>query len=710
MSVIQKIQDKYAKLMAVIIAVALIIFVIMLAFENGGSLFRGGNADVVGKVNGEKIRAKDFEEMVTQQEAYMKQQGYNGDGVREQAIDAAWNQEVNLLVLSSEFDKVGLNVGQKELGDVLYGANAPADLKQSFTDSTGFFNAVLAKQKIDQMMKSGTEQEKAQVNNYLNSLEKSRLNEKYTSLIANSYNTPKWLVEKQNTDNSQISNISFVREVYASIPDSSVNVTDGEIEEYISKHKKEFKQEENRSIAYVLFSAQPTAADSADARNKIMELKAELDSTNDIKGFLAGQGIQNYYDGYINGTRLQIPSKDSIIGIPVGTVYGPYLDGGNYSLAKMIGKRTQADTVKIRHILIGLTQQDPQTGQSFPIRDTATAYKLADSIRTAIQKGSSFDSMVTLFSDDQGSKTTGGVYDNVPSGQMVPEFNDFIFGNPVGAKGIVKTDYGYHYVEILSQKGSSTAYKIAYINTPIAASNETDNNANNEATQFAGSSRDPKSFEANVEKLKAKGVYKMIEPNITPNAYMLQGLGAISRPFVKKIYQADLGEVVGPERVGENYVVAIVTAVNEKGTQSVAQVRPLVEPLLRNHKKAEVISKKIGAANTLEAVAAALGGKSIEMADSIRFSGSSASVISSEPKVIGAAFNTANNGKTSQPIEGNSGVYVIKINNLAATAVLDANVQEQRKNNYMQSKMRGANPVSALREAADIKDERSKIY
>lgn len=709
MSVIQKIQDKYAKLMAVIIAIALVIFVIMLAFENGGSLFNS-NTDVVGNINGEKIRYRDFEGMVAQQEAYMQQQGYGGEGLREQAIDAAWNQQVNLLVLSSEFDKVGLSVGGKEMGDVLYGQNAPEDLKQSFTDSTGFFNAALAKQRIDQMMKSGSPEERAQVHNYLNSLEKSRINEKYNSLLANSYNTPKWLIEKQNTDNSQVASISFVREVYASIPDSSVKVSDSEIEEYINKHKSEFKQEENRSIAYVLFSAHPTAADSAEARNRILELKDEFAATEDIKGFLASQGVQNYYDGYINGTRLQIPFKDSILATSTGSIYGPYLDGSTYSLSKMIGKRVQPDTVKVRHILIGLTQQDPQTGQTFPIRDTATAYKLADSIRTAIQRGSSFDSLALQFSDDPGSASTGGVYDNIPAGQMVPEFNDFIFGNPVGAKQVVKTDYGYHYIEILSQKGSSMAYKIAYINTPITASNETDNNANNEATQFAGSSRDIKSFDANVEKLKDQGIFKMIEPNITPNAYMLQGMGAISRPFVKKIYAADLGEVVGPERVGENYVVAIVTAVNKKGTQSVAQARLLVEPLLRNLKKAEVISKKIGSANTLEAVAAALGGKEIEAADSIRFSGMSASVISSELKVVGASFNPANNDKVSKAIAGNSGVYVIKINNLGATPVLDANVQEQRQNNYLQSKMRGVNPIMALREAADIKDDRSKIY
>ncbi|ULT44572.1 peptidyl-prolyl cis-trans isomerase [Niabella defluvii] len=100
--------------------------------------------------------------------------------------------------------------------------------------------------------------------------------------------------------------------------------------------------------------------------------------------------------------------------------------------------------------------------------------------------------MVIKFSNDQGSVNNGGVYDNVPSGEMVPAFNDFIFGNPVGSKGVVKTDYGYHYIEILSQKGSATGYKIAYINKPIEASEETDRVANEAATKFASEATDQK--------------------------------------------------------------------------------------------------------------------------------------------------------------------------------------------------------------------------
>lgn len=714
MSVIQQIQEKYAKLMAVIIAIALLTFVVMLAFENGGSLFQGGPSTTVGTINGKKIDAIAFSKKIDQQEAMMQQQGYpSGAATRQQAIEGAWSQELGRIVMTSELGKLGIQIGKKEMGDILYGENAPQDLKQQFTDpQTGVYNAQLAKQQIDQMLKSKQTppEQKEQFNNYVNQLEFMRMNEKYNSLLSNSSNFPKWLIEKQNADNSQLANISLVREFYTSIPDSAVTISDKEIGDYISKHKKEFKQEETRSISYVAFSALPTAADTAATRERILGLKPGLDSTKDIQQFLEAQGVRTYYNGYISGKNIQIEAKDSIFKIPVGSVYGPYIDGGSFSLAKLVGVRTQPDTVKIRHILVATTQRDPQSGQTTQVRDSATARKLIDSIQTVIRNGSNFDSVVAKVSDDPGSKEKGGVYENVTSGGMVPEFNDYIFGNPVGSKGVVKTEFGYHYIEILSQKGSSPAYKIAYLAQPIEASQETDANANNEATLFAGNSSDQKSFDANAEKLKVKGVNKAFAQDIKPNDFQVMGLG-VSRAFVKSIYDADRGEVLQPERVGENYVVALVTEVNEEGTQSVAKARPLVEPLLRNHKKAEQIQKKIGSVTTLEAVATALGGKQIESVDSLRMSGAQSTIVSSEPKVIGAAFNPANKGKVvSQAIEGTSGVYIIRVNNVTATAVADANVGEQRKSQYQQAKMRGGYPQQVLMEAADIKDNRSEIY
>ena len=719
MSVIQKIQDKYAKLMAVIIAVALLTFVVMLAFEQG-NVFQQGPSTTVGVINGKKIDALSFERTIEQSEARLQQQGYPASMARQQAIDMAWGQEKDRIIMSSEFEKLGMLIAKKETGDILYGPNAPQDLKQQFTDpQTGFYNAQLAKQQIDQMMKSKQTppQQKEQFNLYVSQLELSRMNEKYNSLLTNSSNFPKWLIEKQNADQSQMGKVSVVREFYSSIPDSAVKVTDKEIEDYISKRKKEYKQEESRSIAYVSFSALPTAADSVATREKLAALKPELDSTKELQQFLQSQGVNNYYDGYINGSKIQIAAKDSIFKIPVGSVYGPYLDGGAYALAKLVGIKSQPDTVKVRHILAATTKQDPQTGQPYSVRDTATAKKLIDSIQTAIINGSNFDSLVKLSDDDpegenpQRGKYKGGIYDRVTAGQMVHEFNDYIFGNPVGSKGVVKTEFGYHYIEILSAKGSSPAYKIAYLTMPIEASQETDANASNAATLFAGDSRDQKSFDANSEKLsKEKGINKLVANNITPNAFQVPGVG-LSRSFVKNIYAAKLGQVLEPERVGDNYVVAIVTETFKEGTQTAAKARMVVEPLLMNKKKAEIIQKKVGNITTLEAAAAALGGKAIEVADSVRLSGSQTSIVASEPKVIGATFNPANNGKVvPAAIAGTSGVYVVRVDNVSTTPVANANVADQRKTKYQEAKMRGVYPQQVLTEAASIKDNRSELY
>lgn len=707
MSIIQDIRDKYAKLTVVLIALALVGFILTDYFA-GQSRAGGGNvSNTVGVVNGKKILFEEFNSRVNQVEEQMKAQGYpQTAALTQQAIEQTWNQEISRLLLVGEFEKLGIEVGKKELGDILYGVNAPQDIKQQFTDQqTAQFNPALAKQNIDQMLKKGTPEQKANISSYINQLADLRMAEKYNSLLANSINFPRWMVEKQNADNSQAAKISLVREVYSSIPDSSIKVDDSEIASYINKNKSQFKQQESRNISYVTFSAVPSAKDSAEVKDRLAAQKEAFKTTENLEQYLAGEGA-NYYSGYINGKTIQIALKDSIFKTPVGEVYGPYLDGGSYSLARVLGVRQMPDTVKVRHILIGM-----QT------RDSAMAYTLADSLKNEIAKGSSFDSLAAKFSEDPGSKDKGGLYESVPSGQMVPPFNDFIFLNPVGTKGIVKTDFGVHYIEILSQKGNGAAYKIAYLPKEIIASQETDNAALNDANAFAGDSRDQKSFDANFEKtLKPKGIQKGVATDITPAASEIRGLG-LSRSFVRSIYEAEKGEVLKPERIENNYVVAVVTDIFEEGTMDASRARVYVEPVLRNKKKAEILKKKIGKVTTLEAAAAVLGGKTIETADSIRINSSLSSSLGYEPRVTGAAFNPANKGKVvPEVLEGQNGVYVVRVDNVFTTPVTEGDVNSQRTARYQQAKQglnnqySPNNPLSILRNAATIKDRRSNRY
>ncbi len=720
MSIMQTIREKGAKVTVVLIAIALLGFILTDYFSGKGRGGFVGGSKTIGKVNGKAVNYEPFNKRVEMMENNMKQQGYpSSPALTQQAVDQTWNQEIGRILLSQEIDKLGIRISKKELGDILYGPNAPQDLKQQFSDpTTGQYNAISAKQNIDEMLKKGTQEQKDNINNYIIDLEEQRKQEKYVALLANSINYPRWFLEKQNADNSQIAKVSLVREVYTSIPDSTIKIDDKEITAYINKHKDDFKQEESRSIQYVTFSAAPSAADSVETIKNIEQLKEEFRSTDNMEQFLAAEGASGYYNGFINGKTIQIAAKDSIFRTPVGQVYGPYLDGGSYMLAKVEGARQMPDTVKIRHILVATMQRDPQSGQSYQVRDTATAKTRIDSIQTALRNGSNFDSLVVSLSDDPGSKDKGGVYEDVPSGQMVSTFNDFIFLNGVGSKGVVKTEFGYHYIEILSQKGGGTGYKIAYLPKEIIASQETDNKAQNDANAFAGDSRNVKTFDETFEKSwKPQGYVKGIATDIKKVGGNVMGLG-YSRQFVRNIYDASAGEVLKPERIDDSYVVAVVVEVLKEGTMSVAKARPQVEPLLMNKKKVELLKKKIGAVTTLEAASAALNNSPIQTVDSVRMSSrSGATALSFEPRVTGAAFNPANKGKVvPEVLEGNSGVYVIRVDEVSATPVTDGNVADQRKALSAQGRQMTGNPqapgypVNALRKAATISDERSERY
>lgn len=711
MSIIQSIRDRGAVISVIIIALALLGFIAMDALTGRSNIFGGSPSTTVGKVNGEKIGIQEFQTLITQNEQNMQSQGYpSGEATRQQAMESAWAQEVNRILLKQELDKLGIEVGKKEMGDMLYGPNPSPVAKQYLGGQDGQYNVAQVQQTISEIQKGRDAARKEQLNQLLNYMKQVRLEEKYNSLFTNSTNFPKWLLEKQNADNSQLGRISFVRVPYTEIPDSSVKISDKEVADYISKHKEDFKQEESRSIAYLSFSASPNGKDTAETIEKLKAIAPSMAAAKDdeIENFLAAEGAANFYNGYINGKTIQIAQKDSIFRTPVGTIYGPYLDGGSFTIAKMLGVKQMPDSAKVRHILISTMQIDPQTRQSQMVRDDATALKLIDSVKLLINSGQPFDSVCVKLSEDPGSKDKGGVYD-IGSGQMVAPFNDFSFTNAPGSKGVVKTEFGYHYIEVISQKGSATGYKIAYLSKPVVASQETINEARNNAGNFAGKARDEKTFNETFDKeWKAKGYNKGIGLDISPTAYQVTGLG-FSRDFVRKIYEAKRGEVLQPERVEENYVVAVVTEVQEKGTQPVGKARAKVEPLLRNHKKAEQIKTKIGPVTTLEAAAAKLG-KLVEVADSLRFGGGQ-STIGFEPKVLGATFNPASRGKViTEPIEGTAGVYIVRVDNVTATAIADANVAEQRKQQYEKSKQSGSSPLMALREAASISDNRTKHF
>ena len=724
MSIIQTIRDKYARFAVIAVAVALIGFILIDYISGRGRSLFNSNSTTLGSVNGKSIDEIDFEKKVQMQEQNQQQQSgaESGEQERQQIIASLWKNEVDQLLLKQEFNKLGLIVGKKEFADMLY--TNPSQLARQYLGDpqTGQYDPNRVRQIITSVRRSKDKNQKEQLNLLLDAMENARLAEKYTGLVAGTIHYARWILEQQNKDNSLMAKISYVNLPATQVSDSAkeVSVSDKEIENYIDKHKDQFKREdETRTIEYVLFSAAPSSADSESVKSKVLSQKTAFDTTKNMSDFIRSNSDLAFYDSYVSKKNIKVPQKDSILKNPVGSIYGPYVDGGSYVLAKIMDMKEWPDTVKVRHILISTEQQ----GQE--VREDSTAKKLADSIQLAVKNGANFDSLCAKYSDDPSSKDKGGVYDNIYTGQMVSAFNDFIFSHNVGDKGVIKTEFGYHYIEILSQKGKDPAYKIAYFAKKIEASDETERSAENASLQFAGQSRNIKAFDANFEKeLKPKGRQKLFAPDISSHAYDIPGIG-VSRKFVKDVFDASVGDVLQPERVEDNFVVAVVTQIKKPGTISVADARNYVEPILRNQKKAEILKNRVGKVTTLEAVSEKTN-QPVQVADSIRFSGPSNNPISYDPTIVGATFNPANQGKpVNEPLEGRyGGVYVIKVDSVTATVVENADINAQRQNLESQARMRilmsnqysqygygqQYDPAAVLRKAATIKDNRNKFY
>jgi peptidyl-prolyl cis-trans isomerase D len=710
MSVIQKIRDKYARIAVIAIGLALLGFILMDAFAGRGRMF-GGQETTIGKINGKKIEAEPFMRRVSE---ITKRQGFEGENGTAQAVNGLWQQELTDRIMGEQYEELGIDVSDKELDQLLFGPNPPQEFRQAFgnpNDPTSW-DPGQVRQQYNQIKKSGPPEQKAQLAELIEYIERQTLLNKYNALLQNSVYIPKWFLEKRNVDNSQVANAAFVSVPYTSISDSAVKVADADINDYVKAHQKEFEQkEESRSVSYVSFSAAPSSADSAAVRNQLLSLRDSFQRSGNVSQFLiANHSLAPYNETYIADKDVNFQSKDSIFNAPVGVVAGPFVEQEAMLLTKVMDKKVQPDTVKVRHILIALSPQNA-AGQPGTPRDSVTAKRLADSVQRILAAGANFDSVAIKISDDPGSKFRGGVYDSITrQTPFVPEFKEFAFNNPAGAKGVVKTQFGYHYIEVLSQRGSSPVYKVAMFALPIEASPETQSGASNEANMFAGNAKDEKSFNAYFEKnLKGKGYQKLVASNLHPMDFFVTGINGTARELVKDVFKADKGDVLNPSQpINNSYIVALVTDVSKSGLPSATAVRAIVEPILRNKKKAEQIKQKMGKVTDLNAVAAKFS-QPVQPADSLRFGGGGA--LGYETRVLGAIFNPANKGKVCpEPIAGQAGVYAIRTDVVFTTAVENASIEQQRQMMEMQSRQMFRSPVEVLQKRASVKDNRSSFY
>lgn len=721
MAVIQKIRDKYAKLAGFIIALALVGFILMDAASGKfgfGDLF--GRNTSVAKVNGEKIDQKDFSRRVSEYETlyelYAKGRKLD-DAARAQLHDQALREMIFEKLAGPQIKKLGLDTTREEMQDMIKGTNPDPMIMQFpyFQDEKGQFSpeTLVAFETRKNQFFSTEEGRKAleQWDIVKSYVKRNRLMQKFNALVVNGVYTPKFMIDRQIKDQNLIASIRFVKIPFTAINDNEVKVTDADLNDYMKKHAPLYTIDEPvRAIDYISFDVAPSHDDTAKVLDALNGKKAEFAATSDNESFVNRNSDEQYSGAYVSKKTMMSQFADSILGQPVGTVYGPYFENGSYKLTKVLAKQVLPDSVKCRHILI----KTKERGQEL-VADSVAKKKI-DSVEAMAKGGADFKELVAKYSQDEGSKATAGEYEFTLAQRsgISKEFGDFIFEGKPGDKKIVKVDNdnyaGYHYIEIISQKGAEPTAKLAVISKALFASQETEQAAYAKANEFAGKYTTAKAFDDAVTK---QNLVKRMAPNVKISDFTVQGLGS-SRDIIKWMYSAKVGDVSGVFPMEGRYIIAKLTDIQDKGLAKLdANTRPVIESAIKAQMKAKLIREKYKSVASLESLSQTAG-QPVQQADSFNAYNSFSQTLGYEPKVVGYSFSSAlKQGTVSPGIAGQDGVFFITlINRQEVSRPADPMMLNQQKMMLdMQNKNAVGNMLQEIfRRSASIKYNPDMLY
>lgn len=697
MAILSKIRNR-SGLLLILIGFALLAFVVQDLFSNG---FKSISKDV-GSVNGKDIAYEDFRIKV----ANAEKNGQNGQQLTTlQASNQVWNQEVSVNLLTAEFEKLGLRVGEKHIVEV-FKADPNIGQNQMFLDATGKFDV----KKFKEYFKSNPEG--IQI---LKEREKdAELNAKYqiyNALVKGGLFTTE--AEGKFKYEAEMNKVTFdfVSVPFSSIKDSDVKITDEEILAYMKTKEKKFKSEETRELDYVLIQEKPSAEDEAEVKNKINSLltsRVEFkDGKNDtLPSFKSATNVAEFvnqnsdipFDStYIAKQDLPAEHAEQLFALATGEVYGPYMFSNYYCISKALGRKAGAKS-KASHILI--SWEGTQVPNKKEKRTKEEAKAKAEGLLAQALANPSMFMVLAMSNSDDSSAQQGGDLGYFAPGAMVKPFNDFVFNNPVGKIGLVETEFGYHIINVTDKQD---AIRLATIAEKIEPSEATNDKIYTQATKFEMDAA-TKDFAA-----LAKEAKLTVNPSVRVKP-IDENFGQISnqRQIVKWAFAGDtnIGNVKRFEIANVGHVIAKLKKITEKGLMSVEEARPQVEGLLKNKKKAEMIKAKM-TGSSLAAIAAS---NKVTIMSAVDLTIENAAVPGAgfEPKVVGTAFSSKA-GQLSKTIDGNSGVYVLVTKTVTKAPALPKYTDYVNKLKP-QAVGNAGRFMQALKNDADIQDNRADFY
>ncbi|PIF05860.1 MAG: peptidylprolyl isomerase [Draconibacterium sp.] len=707
MATLQTIRTKAGLLVAIVIGISLAAFILGDMLQSGSSLLRKNQMEI-GEVNGESIQYPAFQQKVEELGEIYKQnlqQNQLDENTWVQVREQTWQNNVRDIIMNDVYDDLGIKVSDDELFDMIQGNNLHPIIRQLFQNpNTGQVdrNAI-----VGFLKNLETSVNPDQKNYWLyieDQISEDRTMSKYVSMVGKGlYVTTKQAEETLNANKKTV-NFDYVSLPVNTVPDSAVTITEKDLKKYYDEHLDSYEQGKSRKISYITFPVNPSQSDYTDAEKWINEIKTDFENTKETVHFVNSNSDESYVGTWYKQNNLaqNVGNWIFVDGANVNDVLGPYTGNDRYILAKLVALEMMPDSVKARHILLQVNSQ----------QELAAKQQLADSLKTAIEKGSNFAALAREFSKDPGSAALGGDLGWFSRGQMVKPFEDAAFSNKKNEVAVVISQFGIHIVQTTKLGKLSKQAQVAFLVRKVEPSTRTYQNVYSQASKFAGKNRTGKAFEAAIAD---QGLNKKVA-TLREEDRNIAGLEN-SRQLIRAAFDTKEGNVILTTQespifeLGDNFVIAVLDKETSKGTAPFDDVRARVELSVMKEKKIEYLMQKaedaVQGKSDIQEIASILN-SSTQSANNIGFNSFSIPGLGNEPSLVGA-LSTLEKDKVSQPVAGNNGVYVLYIT--AVNEQQNADVA-QEKLNLAQSLFREATSeaYNARREAAKIVDKRSKFY
>lgn len=676
MASLNTLRTKFGIVLSIIIALALLAFILSLKTEMGFS----GNDPRVGVIGGEKIN---YSEYYDEYEKIKSQSGAQEGDEQQSAMlaNATWQSLIARYVLTPGFERLGLRVTEPERMAMAGGKQPSQTFFNAFADPrTGAYNVAAVS---DFLAQAEANPQAAQAWAQLN--EQARMEremQKFFGLVRGGVYVNALEVARGVEAANDTYAGKWAGKKYSEVPDSLFNVSDSDLRAYYNSHKDLFRQLPSRTISYVVFEVAPTDDDLLNLEKKVTEVGKEFAVTEELKSFVRGNRNGKVADNYVSAAQL---SEEEAEALMAGKTYGPVLKNNEWTMARVLSSKMAPDTIGVRHIVLPYTEE-----------------KLADSLLTALRGGADFAAAAAKYSVYDATAANGGEVGELPFSTFTGEFAEALGDARQGDIVKIASGDAIQLMQVYRTGKPVKQVQVASITYPVEASAETRRTVHNEAGSFMVNAKG--SAETFAEAASTAAVTSRVAV-IPQGERTIRGLED-SRDITRWAYGAEPGDVSEIFPAGKDYVVAMLTEIDDDEYASVEKMSAQIRAQVLRDKKYDYIVGQLSGSSLAEQ-AASLGTEVADFKD-VTFSSFYVDGPGFEPRLVGA-ITSSDKGAVSAPVKGMSGVYVFEVEDVQ-TADKQTAEGEKVRAQAMNESMAQQFAIPAVQQMAEIQDLRGKYF